>query len=130
MTSPPPGGYGSPPYRQQPPVPVAPTRPAVWQWYIAYTFATTLVCILIFLGGLGRRGDAADAQRLEGLAFMVVAAPFAAAHFVAPFLPKTPGAWTYHLVVISVGIAFCWPVAVPLLYFWLKPETKQFFGRG
>jgi hypothetical protein len=50
---------------------------------------------------------------------------------VAPFLPKRPWAWTTHLVLICLTMTSgaCVPLAAPLLIFWLKPETRRFFGR-
>lgn len=43
-----------------------------------------------------------------------------------------PWLWTFDLVVICLGMtSACFlPVCIPLLVFWLKPETKRFFGQS
>jgi hypothetical protein len=61
----------------------------------------------------------------------VIVIPFFLIFALAPFLPKKPWAWIYHLVLICLGMSGCTIVAsIPLLIFWLKPETKAFFGRS
>ena len=39
--------------------------------------------------------------------------------------------WIYDLIIICLGMtsACFWPAVIPLLIFWLKPETKRHFGR-
>ena len=49
---------------------------------------------------------------------------------VAAFVPYKPWAWTFGLVAICLGLSSCMALAaVPLLIFWMKPETKAAFGR-
>jgi hypothetical protein len=66
------------------------------------------------------------------LAFGCVGLPFAAAYVAAFFVPVKPWAWVYHLVLICLGLtsACCMLASIPLLIFWIKPETKAYFGRG
>jgi F0F1-type ATP synthase assembly protein I len=46
------------------------------------------------------------------------------------FLKPKPWVWTYDLVLICFGLSsYLLPVCVPLLIFWIKPETKKHFGR-
>ena len=49
---------------------------------------------------------------------------------VAPFLPRRKWVWIYDLVVICLGMTSCCtlPVCIALLIFWIRPETRQFFG--
>jgi hypothetical protein len=46
-------------------------------------------------------------------------------------LRPQPWLWTYDLVIICLGMtSACFlPACIPLLIFWLKPETKHYFGR-
>ena len=56
-----------------------------------------------------------------------------AAVFVAAFIiPRKPWAWTYHIVLICLGLSSaCFiPICVPLLIYWLRPETKAYFGKA
>lgn len=55
--------------------------------------------------------------------------------FVVCFIPLVlrprPWLWTHSLVVICLGMtSACFlPICIPLLIFWLKPETKAFYNR-
>lgn len=43
-----------------------------------------------------------------------------------------PWLWTYDLVIICLGMTSTCilPASIPLLIFWLKPETKRYFGKS
>jgi hypothetical protein len=66
-----------------------------------------------------------------GVVLMTVAAALVGVFVAAFFLPRKPWAWTFHLVLIALGFtsACCLPACVPLLIFWIRPETKAWFGR-
>jgi len=51
-------------------------------------------------------------------------------HFAALRTPRTPWAWKIHALIIGIGLTtlVLWPLAVPLLWLWLKPQTRAFFG--
>lgn len=57
--------------------------------------------------------------------------PLMVAFAVAPFLPKRPWAWTYHLVLVCLTMTSlcCMPFGLPLVLRWNKPETKAMFGK-
>lgn len=124
---------GAPP---PPPRPAGP--PAVWSWYVAYAIALAVVYAGCFLGsialvviGVGTDGRDAGEMIFTGAFLAVFCLPLLIATAAAPFLPKAPWAWIYHLVLIGLGMtsACCLPVCIPLLMHWMKPETKAFFGR-
>jgi hypothetical protein len=54
---------------------------------------------------------------------------FAACLLPLLFHPR-PWLWTYDLVIICLGMtSACFlPVCIPLLIYWLKPQTKRFFS--
>jgi hypothetical protein len=123
-----------PPYGQYPVniQQVVPDRVAVWPWYIAY--AVVMALMYLFVCGAGvllALLATKDEDRIQGVIMAIIGLPFAIPYAIAPMLGKTPGAWTYHLVLICIGLtsACCIPVSLPLLIFWLKPETKAYFGR-
>ena len=112
--------------------------PRVWPWHVAYCIVlalvyTALIPLFIWMlsGPIVDDPDAAAEMYFSGLVMLVLTVPLAAAFWAAPFLPKKPWAWVYHLVLICIGMtsACCLPACIPLLIFWIKPDTKQFFGR-
>ena len=112
-------------------------KPPVYPYYLAYVIFMALlylgvivmcVGLLVATGGQGMK----DEDMVLFLFMPACSLPFLIAYAAAPFLPPAPWAWTYHLVLIAVGLtsACCMPIAIPLLIFWLKPETKAYFGKA
>lgn len=69
---------------------------------------------------------------LMGIIYAVVGAVFFLVFAVALFLPPKSYNWIVGIVLIALGMTSCCfiPICVPLLIFWMKPETKAFFGRS
>jgi hypothetical protein len=106
--------------------------PGVWIWYIVY-------CVFLALGfvsfGLlvliGSATDTSSESSVAGgvvamIMLLIPAIPFG----IAPFLPRSPGTWVYHLILICLGLpsCYCTPFSIPLLIFWLQPQTKAYFN--
>jgi hypothetical protein len=66
-----------------------------------------------------------------GIAYAVVGAVFFLLYLVALVLPPKPYNWIVGIVMIAIGMTSCclWPAVIPLLIYWVKPETRKFFGR-
>jgi len=75
-----------------------------------------------------------DAQELMimGVIYIALGVVFFLAFAVALFLPPKPYNWIVGIVMMAIGMTSCCfvPFIVPLFIFWLKPETKAFFGRN
>ena len=50
---------------------------------------------------------------------------------VAALLPPKPYNWVVGIVMLALGMSSCclWPAVIPLLIYWVKPETQAFLGR-
>jgi hypothetical protein len=115
-------------------------RPSVVVWYRVYCVASAAFYLLIAsVFVLGMTFDPSFTQGVQHPeAFRIFAWIFATfilmfgALFAVSFLfGRTPSAWVYHLVLICFGLSnglFLFG-CIPLLIFWLKPETKAYFGR-
>ncbi len=111
-------------------------RPPVWNWYLAYVALMALLYIgtgIAFLtfGMIVPPGELPPEDMIMFWIMPACTCPFGILYLAAFFLPKEPWAWVYHLVLICIGLtsACCMPVCIPLMIFWLKPETKAYFGR-
>ena len=78
-------------------------------------------------------GDAAaTGEWVFGLFIAGVSFAFIVPHAIALFAGRAK--WNYTLIMILVGLNILWsncwclPVTVPLLIYWMKPETKRWFG--
>ena len=115
-----------------------PAKPGVLTWFKVYAIGMTVLYLLVAAGGafllaMDWTGDPdvdPVEMRINGIALLVVGPPFAIAFLVALFLPLRKWAWIYDLVLICLGLTSCcfWPICIPLLVFWLKQETRQWFG--
>jgi hypothetical protein len=120
--------------------PAAPrAAPPVLAWQRAYCVAMALLYVAVTLGGLAMavfHEELADAETspgetiVVGLVLAVVGAGLAVGFGVAPFLPRRPWTWVFHVVLIGLGMTSCCclPATVPLLVFWIRPETRAWFA--
>jgi hypothetical protein len=46
------------------------------------------------------------------------------------FAGRKKWVWILHLVLIALGFTSCacWPFCIPLIFAWLKPEVKAWYG--
>src|SRR5512134_3463525 len=118
--------------------------PRVVFWFRAYCGFMTAVYVIFGLGSVAFivfSSKLAEADK-DGMpetfliaygAFLVVLGLGLAAAFAAPFFlaPKS-WVWIYDLLLIAVGMTSCacWPITVPLLIYWIKPEAQAYFGRS
>ncbi|REJ75926.1 MAG: hypothetical protein DWQ47_09855 [Acidobacteria bacterium] len=109
-----------------------------FMWYRVYCGVLLFLYIFVaFMGILLLSGFGAESQQDEmemmitGAVYGVIGFVFAVAYGIALFLPRKPYNWVVGIVMIAIGLTSCCflPATVPLLIFWLKPETKAYFGR-
>lgn len=110
----------------------------VWTWYVVYCVLMALMYTFFAFMGAVMVGIESDRisrtpMQMQWVGWFFIAmgvflgVPFAA----APLLPKRGWTWILGIVLISFGMtsACCMPAAIPLLIFWIKPETKALFAR-
>ena len=114
--------------------------PAVVRWYARYCqFALALMTVASFYGLKIISDRVALAERMEidevavglfGGLWILTLLFLAFVHFAALRTPRADWAWKIHAVVLGIGLTtlVLWPIALPLIWFWLKPETRRFFG--
>ena len=115
-----------------------PAKPTVWTWYVVYCVAMAILYLFVIGAGIFFLladpvwlEEDAMLLRVEGALFLGLGLVLMVIFAIAPFLPKKPWVWIYGIVLIGLGMtsACCLPATIPLLIFWIKPETQQFFGR-
>ncbi len=70
-------------------------------------------------------------SRILGIVLLVFGLGLGGA-FGLPLIAKPRAwVWTYSIVLICIGMtsACFWPICIPLLIFWVKPETKRYFAK-
>lgn len=111
----------------------------VFFWYRVYCAVLLFLYLAVTIFGIGLavlRPETGEYRSEEifimGVVYAVAGAVFAVAFTIAILLPPKPYNWIVGIVAIAIGMTSCCfvPVCVPLLIYWIKPETKAFFGRN
>ena len=114
------------------------TRPGVIPWFAAYCLLMALLYgvfavlgVIMLVVPTSNQSDRVVAI-IQGFVFLGLGLGLGGVFGVAPFLPRRPWVWIYDLVLICLGLTSvcCLPATIPLLVYWLKPETKWWFGRA
>jgi len=119
------------------PPPIIIQTPRVVWWFRVYCgflafIYLVLVAFSLFLlfGELPESETPEDEARFMGGIFLFLGIILFVACLIPHFFSPRPWLWIYDLVIIGLGMtSACFlPVCVPLLIYWLKPETKAYFG--
>ena len=109
-------------------------------WYRVYL--GVMVALNLCVSGLGifltyfsqyaETSAETEEMFLTGIIYAVLGVPFAIMFAVPMFLPRKSWNWIVGIVFIAFGMTSCCfiPAVVPLLIYWMKPETKAYFGRN
>ena len=105
--------------------------------YVTYAVVMTLLYAAgAVYGYFVMQGDVALPERysseyhwLGGFIALSVGGALALLYFVGVVAPKRPWGWVYKLILICIGLTSCWlwPVTIPLLRRWLKPDMKRYY---
>jgi hypothetical protein len=116
-----------------PPIP----RPPVVTWFKAYAVVFVLMYAAVAVLGVvflmvepAKLEMEAAPAKIMGAVFLIMGLLFAVASAIPLFYTPRPWTWVYSLVLICLGLSSCFlPFSIPLLIFWLKPETKAYYGK-
>jgi drug/metabolite transporter (DMT)-like permease len=107
-------------------------------WYRFYCGAMMLLYLAVSVMGIvliaaqpDTREYSSGETMIMGIVYALLGAIFFVIYLIATLLPPKPYNWIVGIVMIAVGMTSCclWPAVIPMLIYWLKPETKAFFGR-
>jgi len=116
-------------------------KPQVINWFKFYCVLMALLYFLVFIGGVVLAVVPAENMDIpqEEAAFLYVyvvlfigfGLALGVAFLVGLFLGPKPWVWVYDIVLICLGLTSCCTmiICIPLLIYWIKPETKAYFGR-
>jgi hypothetical protein len=108
-------------------------------WYRVYVGLMATLYLAVLAGGIAMvvasgtmAGTDAEQSLVFGVTYGIMGGVFGLVYGIALFLPRKPYNWIVGIVLIALGLTSCCfiPATVPLLIFWLKPETKNYFGRS
>ena len=108
-------------------------------WYRVY--CGVMVAIYLLVAGMGialtviqpqSSSQSAEEMMITGIVYAIFGVILFLVFAVALFLPRKSWNWIVGIVMMALGMTSCCflPFLVPLLIYWLKPETKAYFGRN
>lgn len=114
--------------------------PGVVTWFKIYAGFMVFLYVLVMIGGvalalfsetLASGEEPREVFLIQGVVFAVIGIPLIAMYVVGLFMPQKSWAWVYGIILIGIGMTSCCfiPACVPLIIFWIKPETQSYFGR-
>ena len=122
-------------------VPVSMEPPGVILWYRIYcalmgVLYALLVILFLFLRSLPDIEQVMNPSeytefQITSMVVIIFGVPFAILYFACVFMASKR--WHWVLGIISIGLGMtgcCLPVCIPLLIFWIKPETKSWLSRN
>ena len=116
----------------------APNLPKVVFWYKLYCGLMTFLYLALIVVGIiliifhkSIEPNDPMGMLMGGIMYVVIGFTLAIPFIISFFLPRKSWVWIYHLVLICLGLASCccMPVTIPLLIFWISPETKAYFSQ-
>jgi hypothetical protein len=114
------------------------TPPRVVFWFKLYSgflcvlyLATAAFSVFLLQGDVSSLEMSPTVARIAGAVFLALSLLLSGACLLPLVLRPRPWLWVYDLVVICIGMtSVCTlPASLPLMIFWMKPETKAWFGR-
>lgn len=111
-------------------------RPGVIPWFKAYCVMMCLIYLLVAAMGVvlllmepNNLDTTAEELLTMGIVCISLGLGLMTVFLIPLLLRPRPWLWVYDLVLICLSLtSICfWPFAIPLLIFWIKPETKAFF---
>lgn len=108
-------------------------------WYRVYCGAMAVLYVLVAVLGVflasyapRTREYSPEETMIMGIIYAVLGVIFFIIFAVAFFLPRKPYNWIVGIVMMALGMTSCcfMPFLIPLLIYWVKPETKAYFGRN
>jgi len=108
-------------------------------WYRVYCAVLAFLYLAVIVLGIvlaiyqpPSREYSSQEMLFVGIVYAVVGAFCFLAFAVALFLLPKPYNWIVGIVMMAIGMTSCCfiPFLVPLFIYWVKPETKAFFGRN
>ena len=104
-------------------------KPRVVIWFKVYSAILCLIYFFTFIISPFLLSSNDDELIIYGLVFLILSIPLFLICILPIFLPRKPWVWIYSLVIIGLGMTgCCFPVCIPLLIFWIKPEVKIYYG--
>lgn len=108
-------------------------------WYRVYCGAMAVIYLFaIAFGGVliayapETREYSSEETFIMGIFYAALGVVFFIVSAVALLLPRKPYNWIVGIVMMALGMTSCCflPFLIPLLIYWVKPETKAYFGRN
>lgn len=112
-------------------------RPKVLPWWFAFCFLAVGVYGLQALSSVLQiaASDRGSYGTDVGAVIITIGVQlvFALAYGIGPFLPRRRATWVFGIIQLAFSLlcscGICLPLSVPLLIFWCRQDTRDWFDR-
>jgi len=114
-------------------------QPTVIFWFKFYAASLSFLYLLtlgfslfLIFGDTSSMGMEETFTKLLGVVLLFISLALIVVCFLPLVLAPRPWLWVYNLLIICLGMtSACYLlVCIPLLIFWLKPETQRYYGKN
>ena len=114
-------------------------RPQVVKWFKVYCWVlvvcyllVTAMSMMFFLVSPEELEMPAIIAKVTGTIMLLLGSGLLVASLLGVFLAPKPWVWAYSLVLICLGMtSACFlPFCIPMLIYWLKDDTKKYYGKS
>jgi hypothetical protein len=97
--------------------------------YLGVAALGVFILVVGFSTGPSSSSDAMTTTVMGGI-YTMLGAALAIPSLIGVFAGRKKWVWVLHLVMIALGFTSCacWPFCIPLIFAWLKPEVKAWYG--
>lgn len=111
-------------------------KPPVLLWMKIYSVLLALVyfgCVALFGALIFWIEDGSSDAMVDMITFgfvSIICLVFGVLHLAALVVNRQSWGYAYGMAVIVIGLTSCatWPLTIPLLVMWMKPEVKNWFN--
>ena len=134
--------YAPPPVQDLPPSSTS-AAPAVVVWFKVYSGLMALLYLIVMVAGVvflsmdpqdfdpSATAEDAMVMKIVAWVYIVLGLVFLLPFAYGAFMGNASWCWVFGMVLICISLTSgcCMVAGIPLMIFWLKPETKRYFGR-
>ena len=94
-----------------------------------YGFLFLMGMFIVVAGASGEMGMNEGEALIIGAVYTVMGAVLGGAYVVGAVCPRRGWTWIFVIVLLALSMTSlcCLPAAIPILIYWIKPETKHWF---
>jgi hypothetical protein len=100
--------------------------------FLLYSLVAALGVFLLFFADTGISASEQEDALMAGVIYAFLGFLLGTFYLICILLPRRPFNWIVGFIAIGISMTSCctWPATIPLLIYWIKPETQAYLRRS